>query len=66
MKKISSRNGREIETPWLNVEEAAFYCSMSRTTFWKEASTSKIPFSGSWKNRKYNTADLDAWMESRK
>ena len=63
MKKVSLDKGREIETPWLNVEEAAIYCGLARSVFWETASG--IPSSGSGKGRKYKTADLDEWMKDR-
>lgn len=63
MKKVIMDKGREIETPWLDSEEAAVYCGVSRSYFYDHAD--EIPSSGQHKARKFKTADLDAWMKGR-
>lgn len=63
MKKVLLDKGREIVTPWLNVEEAAKYVGMSVPTFF--AKKEEVPCSGSGRNRKYNTEALDVWMKAR-
>ena len=64
MKTVVMDRGREIKTPWLNVEEAAKYVDMSLPTFIQQAAD--VACSGSGRNRKYNIKDLDAWMLQRK
>lgn len=63
MKKVILSDGREIETPWLTISEAAFYCGVSRTTINDHAD--EIKCSGSGKSRKFKAADLDEWMKER-
>lgn len=64
MKKINLGKGREIETPWLTIEEAAAYCGMGRSTFFDHAD--EVPSSGHGKSRKFKASDLDVWMEKQK
>lgn len=64
MKKIKLSEGREIETPWLNLSEAAIYCGVGRTYLVQHAN--EIKSSGSGKARKFKAADLDEWMKERK
>ena len=61
MKRISLPKGRTIETPWLRIEEAAAYCSISRTSFVERASD-RLPHAGDESLKLYNCAVLDKFL----
>lgn len=64
MKKIILSEGREIETPWLTIAEAATYCGVSRSYINDHADEIKHSVVG--RSRKFKSADLDEWVEKKK
>jgi hypothetical protein len=63
VKEIRLKNKRVITTPWLRIDEAAAYCSLSRSTFLAHAN--KLPFGGNSRTRIYHVNILDEWLASR-
>lgn len=63
---IDKRSGinREIHTPYLNSDEAALYLGMSRSKF--DIIAREIPHILDGRLKKYNSGDLDIWMEGKK
>lgn len=63
MKEISFKNNRSIRTPWLRIDEAAAYCSLSRSAFLAHANN--LPHGGSNRTRIYHVDILDDWIANR-
>jgi len=62
MKKIPTKKGEEISTPWLSTDEAAVYCNMSRGYFLTQ--TKGVPRAGGVGKPKYHIDVLDEWMKT--
>lgn len=62
LKRIGLDNGREIVTPWLNLDEAAVYCGRARDSFLNLARDRKCRVSGEGSGRRYHVDDLDAML----
>ncbi len=52
----------EIETPWLQLEEAAAYCGISRSEFYERAGLD-LPYQGPRGRRTYHVNVLDAFVK---
>jgi len=63
VKKIVLKDGEEIYTPWLTVDEAAKYCGYKRSTFYAKRKKFPVPYAGDEGNQRYHIMVLDAWME---
>jgi len=61
MKRIETKKGVIIETPWLRgTDEAAVYCGMVRSTFLRKAT--QVPHFGDENIKMYHVADLDRFQ----
>jgi hypothetical protein len=63
MKRVEGKKGT-IETPWLDVREAQVYCGFGPTEFYTRATKSNLPVRGTGKAKRYNSEDLDRWINS--
>jgi len=60
VKEIVFKDGHKITTPWLRSEEAAAYCGLAKSSFYRKATG--VPFGGSGSQRMYHVDVLDDWM----
>lgn len=60
LRKEDDRVSVEITTPWLTEEEAAIYCAQSRSTIRRLFPGG--PSGGKRRSKRYNCADLDAYL----
>ena len=60
MKEIIRKNGRNIESCWLNVNEAAAYCGLTKSGFMNRARD--LPHGGDSGTKLYHVEVLDAWI----
>ena len=56
------KKGKSVSTPWLTVDEAAVYCSLSRNGFSQHVAG--VPCGGSGRYRWYHVKVLDSWMNN--
>ena len=54
-----------IESPYLDYERAAAYCSVNRTTIWRAVRAGKLRESGPGTAVRFHRDELDRWMQSR-
>ncbi len=60
MKKLLLKGGKEIVTPWLNVEEAAVYCGISRRKFSLAVAGGEI---SAGRDKHFHVEELDKFLK---
>jgi excisionase family DNA binding protein len=53
------------ESPYLDYERAAAYCSVDRTTIWRAVKSGSLKASGPGRAVRFHRDELVRWMDSR-
>ncbi len=53
------------ESPYLDYERAAAYCSVNRTTLWRAVKAGRLRASGPGTAVRFHRDELERWMDNR-
>lgn len=64
-KKGQAMQGTVTESPYMDYESAARYCSVHRTTLWRAVRDGALRASGPGMAVRFHRDELDRWMDAR-